>query len=402
MHTLSLRGCLQEHRLPWVNRVDGSVFAAVPASAGPRAEVAAPTHHHRFQVGGATFPPTNGGLPLLVTVGGGAGRFPFAYGMTDVVVRMLRERYPDRPLSFAGVSSGTMVALIFALGMTAEEVEAHNAETWALLQRPFVTELTHTFLLVRRAVFRLLGRRPDWRERLGHGRFQVGIAEFGRAGFAPRVAERFERPEDVVEAIMCSMHLFAAGRWPLRRYGRTWVADGGFSVHFVHRPALYQSVPIVYSLAIQEGESLSGLFFFDAFPSFDRPKWDRLVRAGSRHAARHADAYLAIADGRADDAVDVWVHEGLSMYRIILAEGERALTRALVTAGEAVRAALFEGPLLLRRAGHAERASPRPAGGRQIVRLAARALAGLIPQTKDRAGRAPPSRRPGAGAGPSG
>jgi hypothetical protein len=302
-------------------------------------------------------------LPLLISFSGGAGRFPFAYGIGQIIVSLAQERYSERSLSFAGVSSGAIIALVLALNLTQEEVDSTNLYNWKMLSKPYVTEWSHTFLLMRRYIFRILRLRSDWHARLKGGRFLVGIAEMlPNYKFAPRVAEKFDTEADVVEAIMCSMHLFAAGRWALRRHGKRgpWVADGGFAMNFVYIPERFHVVPVTYTMAFEDGVKVSGLSLEDALPYYNAEKWNRLVLAGAVHARAHGRLYAAIMDGRADALILHWFEPSWDSYANHTKELKKVVSKATGLAWKWVQNNLFQKSIfLLSHAGQISRYTPR-------------------------------------------
>lgn len=298
--------------------------------------------------------PSEDTKPFLLTVSGGAGRFPFAYGMALALRHLVRHRYPERDILYAGVSSGSIVALMLALDLSEEEIRKQNRYIWKLYSKPHVTEWTHTFLMMRRVIFKMLAlREDDWKERL-NDRLFVGVARWERSRFRTIVVSKYSEKKDVVDAILSSSHLFAVGRWPLRRMHvcddgladhkvcpQKWVADGGFSQTFVEISNEFQSVPIIYSVA--DKDDSSGLRSEDFLPNYTRRKWDRLVKAGLRHIRNNPELYLALVDGRRDDLVEKWSngHTKSQMIRM-LSSAARTATSAVARGIGCIYTAIFE------------------------------------------------------------
>ena len=54
---------------------------------------------------------------IVISVMGGAGLYPMGMGEARKVYQLIQTRYPHRRICFSGVSSGSWVALMLALGI---------------------------------------------------------------------------------------------------------------------------------------------------------------------------------------------------------------------------------------------------------------------------------------------
>lgn len=247
--------------------------------------------------------------PVMLTVGGGAGRFPYAFGMAVALRELVHELQPGRPVVYGGISSGALVAFMLALNLTYDEIMEHNGYLWAQYKRWHISEWSHTYLFMKRMLYRMMALRPngEWKRLLNHRLF-VGIARWNRSRFDKLVVSTYETEDDVVQAILASTHLFAIGRWPLRMFrlrednnsgggggthGLAWVADGGFFQPFVYESSSpFFTVPVLYWLAERTGDPrLRGS---DFLPTYTRNKWNRLVHGGIRHVQDNATWYLGL------------------------------------------------------------------------------------------------------------
>jgi hypothetical protein len=233
--------------------------------------------------------------PLLLSFEGGGGLFPLAFGAGMVVRRFLKERHPNRRVVYAGISSGSFSALLMCLGVTKEQVDMTNREIWDTFAQPHVTELTHTYLLIRRMLFMLLALVPDWKERV-NGSLVVVITKFSLEGFIEVPVRTFQTKDDVVNTIMVSAHLAAMIRWFVRPFHHSmfkddrwvWAADGGYNSMIFHRPKEFQTVPISYDHLDYKIK--------DFLPETTVHKWERMVSMGIRNAKDRIAKYAEMAD----------------------------------------------------------------------------------------------------------
>ena len=161
---------------------------------------------------------------------GGAALFPILMVYGEELLRQIEAKVPPAThVSFAGGSSGSLVALCMALGVTTRQLRSlMEDQIWGPVGQGWGrTLMTHLQRYGRKLIYAMLAACPDWRQRL-HRRLTIRVTRLSRCGLTPVEISDFPSEMAVVETVMTSCHLFLYGCWPLRVFRGMWCFDGAY------------------------------------------------------------------------------------------------------------------------------------------------------------------------------
>lgn len=181
---------------------------------------------------------------VLLSISGGAGMFPAAFGAAyRLKAEILKEHPPGDGwvVEYGGVSSGCLVALCLAADKKIGFIEAPYDPAGDQIYIPFgkcfdtwwKTPLTYLYPALRKFLYSLI---TDAVFKRVNNRLHIGISVLTWRGLRFKVISSFTSREDLVEAIIASCSLFPLSWTPFRVYRGQLCADGGYMYNEVILP----------------------------------------------------------------------------------------------------------------------------------------------------------------------
>ena len=219
------------------------------------------------------------GKKVLLSYSGGAGAYPALFAKGYVIHAKLRRRYRESQITYAGVSVGTVPAIVMALGICEADLNDLHDEFLTLFDAWYKRNILY-FVNAGGILIDKLLERHDWR-RL-NGKLHIGITKLTRAGMKQMVVSRFTSAEDVKLAAKASGHLFLINTFPVTVYRGEVCIDGGFVKNHVELETVRNVVINTWKLTLK-----------DKVPDVSHDKWMDLYSRGRRTAKRHYADILA-------------------------------------------------------------------------------------------------------------
>jgi hypothetical protein len=213
---------------------------------------------------------SNKNLPILITFPGSAGLFPLYCGIGIEHIGNIKKLHEQQEIHFAGVSSGTIVALLFALSIP--EAEIHELYKKFISYFDGKNTLLHWYEAAEKWIYCVL--EEDGYLKLNN-KFFIGITVVENYSFTYKIVSKFKSNKDVVDAILASAHLFIFFKYPFRIYKNKYVCDGGF---LDNRVQLYDHIN--YYPRLKKDFKIN---FPDRMLSISKEKWERLTAYGKEN-----------------------------------------------------------------------------------------------------------------------
>eukprot|EP01083_Nonionella_stella_P047862 128117_1 len=218
---------------------------------------------------------------------GGGGLYPLGLGEGIHVYDMIKERYPQKRVSFSGISSGSWVALLLALDLSFVEIKQYFTEFAALFNAFYKTRITYWFINLEILLRKILTQNGGYKK-LDNKLF-VGMTSWSsqQKRFIFQIANQFESDEDVIDAILASSHVFVMGRRWYRYYKGDISFDGNFMrFNVILHDKKYINLLIEYKLTFYNKSPL------DSMISYSLGKFNRLYREGVRKYEQNKLKYM--------------------------------------------------------------------------------------------------------------
>ena len=211
-------------------------------------------------------------------VGGSIG---FQVGAAQALYDIL----PNTPTTFAGISSGSVIATLLALNHHPTRHTELFSRFTALFTRWYHHPFTHWFSHLR----------EFWREVMPatayqqvSGKLFIGYSALTSHGLESRVVSKFISNDDLIAAIEASCHIMPLRLLPIGMYRGEIVCDGIFTQRLVRPPG-------VKVVGITGGMVCHYASWSDWVPSLCLVKAERLALVGEAFVHRHKDYFLALA-----------------------------------------------------------------------------------------------------------
>jgi len=225
-------------------------------------------------------------MPVCLSFAGVAGCIAFQVGSAKELVRLLAEE-GEVVTAYAGLSSGSVVATLLALGYSPDELEKHFVRFTALFHRWHHYPVTHWFDHLRVLWKEIM---PSNAYNLLSDRLYIGYSAVTCKGLEPRIISRYYSNEDVMRAIEVSCHIMPYRFLPVQWYRDEWCCDGAFSTRLL-RPKGYRVIGLTPPMVHAH------VFWSDWFPTLELYKMQRLQDAGQCFVQRHRNYFQSLVRG---------------------------------------------------------------------------------------------------------
>lgn len=203
---------------------------------------------------------------------GVAGNFAFEIGASQALAPL----HPDAV--YAGVSSGSVIATMLALGYDANAMQRHLQRFRCQFNQWWKTPYNY-WLTATGVMFNELMSDPNTYLRC-NDRLYIGYSALTLTGLQKRVVSRYHSNQDVIDAVLSSCHLFPFVATPFRRYRGELVCDGAFTCGLV-KPKDYRTI------GITTGIVYANSYYSDWLPSLCEIKARRQHVTGLHFVQRH-------------------------------------------------------------------------------------------------------------------
>jgi hypothetical protein len=219
---------------------------------------------------------------ILLSISGGAGLFPAAFGACYEIDRYIKEIHPNRRVKYGGVSSGCIIALSLALGLTEDTIHAYYREFSKYFDAFYKVPVTYWYTAVRKLIHTALGKPDSYKEL--NGKLFIGVTKISLNGVKFDVVENYRSNDHVADTIIASGTLFPLSWTPFRIYEGSLACDGGFMYNHV---ILRDHYNIVFKY-----EHISGTFTSaDWMISASLDKWSRLYINAREHIQTNGECW---------------------------------------------------------------------------------------------------------------
>jgi hypothetical protein len=213
-------------------------------------------------------------MTLCLSFPGVAGNFPMLAGCANELLKMVP---PDTKLVYAGISSGSVIASMLAVGLNPEKMVEKFEHFITFFTHWYHHPITYWFTHTRRLYRDFL--EPDSYLKVS-GRLFIGYSVLTPLGLKPRVVSEFTSNDDLIDAIFASCHIMPYKFFPLGMYRGEIACDGAFTRGNV-RP------PNIHTLAITTAMVHSNVFWSDWVPDISLEKTRRLYSVGQAFIRLH-------------------------------------------------------------------------------------------------------------------
>lgn len=221
-------------------------------------------------------------MPVCLSFAGVAGCIAFQVGSAKKLVALVADEGKTVD-AYAGLSSGSVVATLLALGYQPDEMAGQFARFATFFQQWYHQPVTHWFSHLRELWREIM---PSDAYKSLSGRLYIGYTAVTVRGLQARVISNYTSNEEVMRAIEVSCHIMPY-RWvPVQWYRGELCCDGAFSSRLL-RPKGYQVLGLTTSMVH------SHVFWSDWLPTLEMYKIHRLQASGEHFIAHHTSYFRA-------------------------------------------------------------------------------------------------------------
>jgi hypothetical protein len=218
-------------------------------------------------------------MTICLSFAGVAGCIAFHAGATRELLKLAP---PNTQFIYAGLSSGSIIASMLALGYDPDTMIEKFEHFTTFFDKWYHHPVTYWFTHVRRLYLELL--EPDSYEKVS-GKLFIGYSVVTPFGLKARVVNTYTSNDDLINAIFASCHLIPYRLFPVGLYRGEVVCDGAFSCGVIKPPG-------VVTVSITASIVHSNAFWSDWVLCTCLEKTHRLCEAGSSFVKRHEYHFL--------------------------------------------------------------------------------------------------------------
>lgn len=169
--------------------------------------------------------------PILLSISGGAGLFPAAFGACYEIDRYIKETHPTREIVYGGVSSGCITALALAYGIPEPELFNYYKKFCGYFDKLYKVPATYWYTAWRKLILGMLSKPDDYNKL--NNRLFIGMTKITLSGLKFEVVSQYKSNEHVADTIICSGTLFPLSLTPFRIYEGSLACDGVLVYNYV-------------------------------------------------------------------------------------------------------------------------------------------------------------------------
>jgi hypothetical protein len=226
----------------------------------------------------------NNDKPVLLSIPGSAGLFPLtlaaAYRLKDII----KEKYPNRSICYAGVSSGTVPAVVLALDISYESTHVMYEEFTGYFDSPYKNSFTYWFDAYRKLLNKFLPE--DAYIRLSNKLF-IGRTVFKTIyEYEYEIVSTYSSNKEIVDTIISSCYLFLFTKLrPFINLNGKLYCDGAYIKNYV-------TLESHHNIIVKLHKINEDIRIYDWFLSVSMNKWNSLNIMGQKMININRDEWV--------------------------------------------------------------------------------------------------------------
>ena len=234
------------------------------------------------------------GKDIVLSISGGAGLFPASCGACYVINNYIKEIHPTHNIKYAGVSSGSIVAISLCLGLSEDDMFYFYKKFIGFFDTFYKVPFTYWYQACRKFLQLLLPKEDSYKQ--FNNKLYIGITRLTLKGLIFEVISNYTSNDDLINTIITSGTLFPLSWTPFRIYNGRLAGDGGYIYNYVRLPNHYN---IIFKF-----DHINGVFnTSDWLISTSLDKWHRLFTGGQKHIKKNKNDWKKIITNKQETKV---------------------------------------------------------------------------------------------------